>query len=87
MGTAQDPVVMINPLTLQVAAFPTAQGDCGVPDGGAKGPVMRARDCKMSEMLSPKMMRLYGVARPVGEVRIITAMVDEANSDTEDVQI
>ena len=45
------------PLALHVCALPWAQGDWGVPVGGARGPTTRAEDCIKSAQERQKMRR------------------------------
>jgi hypothetical protein len=49
--------VTMKPLILQVATLPIDHGAAMVPFGIANGPVKIARDCTISAMLSPNMMR------------------------------
>jgi len=64
IGTATDPNTMLKPFTSQSRVFPIVHGDSVVPLGDANGPVSKANDCRISDMLSPKIIRRYDVLSP-----------------------
>ena len=81
------PVRRTKALTLQVDSFPTAHSACGVPDGAAKGPVISADDCRISDTLKPNINLRYGVERESFEVLMLMAIVTEAMNDIDAVDI
>ena len=81
MGTAAVPKIMLKPFASQSRKLPIPHGDCVIPLGTANGPVSKANDCRISDMLSPKRIRRYGVDSPRGALFIMTAIPEEAMND------
>ena len=85
IGTATDAKTMLKPFASHSRVFPMAHGDLVVPLGAANGPVSSANDCTMSDMLSPKIIRRYGVESPRGALIIMMEIAEEAMHDMDAV--
>ena len=81
IGTAAVPEIMLIPFASQSPTLPIPHGEFAVPLGIANGPVSKANDCRISDMLSPKIIRRYGVDSPRGALFIMTAIAEEAMND------
>ena len=57
MGVLVEPIVNITPFVAHERLFPAPHNACGTCAGAASGPDIIAKDCKMSDMLIPKIMR------------------------------
>ena len=85
IGTKLKAFVAMKPLRLHVVIFPIAQDANIDPFGEENGPVKSASDCTISDTLSPKIRRRYGVVSFLGDTKIIVAIVDDATKETEEV--
>ena len=57
MDVLVKPTTKKTPFMLHVSLFPAPHNACGTYLGDENGPDSIANDCKMSDILSPKMMR------------------------------